>query len=64
MRQVREVLRLHCAAGMKKCIRRAGAQGLGWPLPDSPDDAGLKQRPFPAPRAKPRPLPLRQTVQR
>ena len=77
MRKVREVLRLHYAAGMSlravarslkvspatvgKCIRRAEAQGLGWPLPDSLDDAGLERRlfPAPAPRGRPRPLPLR-----
>ena len=41
MRKVREVLRLYYAAGMGKCIRRAEAQGLGWPLSDSLDDAGL-----------------------
>ena len=65
MRKVREVLRLHYAAGMSlravarslkvspatvgKCIRRAEAQGLSWPLPDSLDDAGLERRLFPAP---------------
>ena len=77
MRKVREVLRLHYAAGMSlravarslkvspavpakagmgKCIRRAEAQGLSWPLPDSLDDAGLERRLFPAsaPRGKPR----------
>ena len=82
MRKVREVLRLHYAAGMSlravarslkvspatvgKCIRRAEAQGLSWPLPDSLDDAGLERRLFPAsaPRGKPRPLPRWSEVHR
>ena len=82
MRKVREVLRLHYAAGMSlravarslkvspatvgKCIRRAEAQGLSWPLPDSLDDAGLERRlfPAPAPRGKPRPLPRWSEVHR
>ena len=82
MRKVREVLRLHYAAGMSlravarslkvspatvgKCIRRAEAQGLSWPLPDSLDDAGLERRlfPAPAPRVRPRPLPQWSEVHR
>ena len=87
MRKVREVLRLHYAAGMSlravarslkvspavpakagmgKCIRRAEAQGLSWPLPDSLDDAGLERRLFPAlaPRGKPRPVPRWSEVHR
>ena len=82
MRKVREVLRLHYATGMSlraiarslkvspatvgKCIRRAEAQGLGWPLPDSLDDAGLERRlfPAPAPRGKPRPVPRWSEVHR
>ena len=36
-------------AGMGKCIRRAEARGVSWPLPDSVDDAGLERRLFPAP---------------
>ena len=51
-------------AGMGKCIRRAEAQGLGWPLPDSLDDAGLERRLFPAPRGKPRPVPRWSEVHR
>ena len=82
MRKVREVLRLHYATGMSlravarslkvspatvgRCIRRAEAQGLGWPLPDSLDDAGLERRlfPAPAPRGKPRPVPRWSEVHR
>ena len=53
-------------AGMGRCIRRAEAQGLGWPLPDSLDDAGLERRlfPAPAPRGKPRPVPRWSEVHR
>ena len=74
MRKVREVLRLHYAAGMSlravarslkvspatvgKCIRRAEAQGSSWPLPDSLDDAGLERRLFPAPAPRGKPRPL------
>ena len=36
-------------AGMGKCIRRAEARGVSWPLPDSVDDAWLERRLFPAP---------------
>ena len=57
MRKVREVLRLHYAAGLStraiarslkvspatvgKYIRRAEVQGLSWPLPEPLDDAAL-----------------------
>ena len=37
-------------AGMGKCIRRAEARGVSWPLPDSVDDAGLERRLFPGSR--------------
>ena len=65
MRKVREVLRLHYAAGLStraiarslkvspatvgKYIRRAEVQGLSWPLPEPLDDAALTRRLFPAP---------------
>ena len=65
MRKVREVLRLHYAAGLStraiarslkvspatvgKYIRRAEEQGLSWPLPEPLDDAALERRLFPAP---------------
>ena len=65
MRKVREVLRLHYAAGLStraiarslkvspatvgKYIRRAEVQGLSWPLPEPLDDAALERRLFPAP---------------
>ena len=82
MRKVREVLRLYYAAGMSarviarslkvspatvgKCIRRAEARGVSWPLPDSVDDAGLERRlfPAPAPSARPRPMPRWSEVHR
>ena len=82
MRQVREVLRLYYAAGMSaraiarslkvspatvgKCIRRAEARGVSWPLPDSVDDAGLERRLFPAsaPSARPRAMPRWSEVHR
>ncbi len=35
-------------AGMGKCIRRAEARDVSWPLPDSVGDAGLERRLFPA----------------
>ena len=60
MRKVREVLRLHYAAGLStraiaqslkvspatvgKYIRRAEVQGLSWPLPEPLDDAALERR--------------------
>ena len=59
MRKVREVLRLHHVAGLSgraiarslkvspatatKYISRAEEQGLGWPLPESLDDAALER---------------------
>ena len=65
MRKVREVLRLHYAAGLStraiarslkvspatvgKYIRRPEVQGLSWPLPEPLDDAALERRLFPAP---------------
>ena len=65
MRKVREVLRLHYAAGLStraiarslkvspatvgKYIRRAEVQGLSWPLPEPLDDAALERRLFPTP---------------
>ena len=65
MRKVREVLRLHYAAGLStraiarslkvspatvgKYIRRAEVQSLSWPLPEPLDDAALERRLFPAP---------------
>ena len=59
-------LALPAKAGMGKCIRRAEAQGLGWPLPDSLDDAGLERRlfPAPAPSARLRPVPRWSEVHR
>ena len=75
MRKVREVLRLHHVAGLsgraiarslkvspvtvRRYIRRAEEQGLGWPLPESLDDAQLERRVFPAPAPSrvPRPVP-------
>ena len=63
MRKVREVLRLHHVAGLsgraiarslkispvtvKRYIRRAEEVGLGWPLPESLDDAALERRLLP-----------------
>jgi len=76
MRKIREALRLFFAAGLSiraiarslraspatigGYIRRAEAVGLGWPLPESMDDAALERRLFPAPVPKgtPRPLPV------
>ena len=65
MRKIREVLRLHHAAGMSvraiarsvkappstvgEYIRRAEVQGLSWPLPELLDDGELEHRLFPAP---------------
>ena len=63
MRKVREVLRLHHVAGLsgraiarslklspttvKRYIGRAEEAGLGWPLPESLDDARLERRLLP-----------------
>ena len=63
MRKVREVLRLKHALGMSyrkiseatgvgktqaaEYVRRAVAAGIGWPVPDVIDDAGLDLRLFP-----------------
>ena len=63
MRKVREVLRLHHVAGLsgraiarslklspvtvKRYICRAEEAGLGWPLPESLDDARLERRLLP-----------------
>ena len=63
MRKVREVLRLHHVAGLsgraiarslklspvtvKRYVRRAEEAGLGWPLPESLDDAQLERRLLP-----------------
>ena len=65
VRKVREVLRLHhfaCLSGreiarflnvspvtVRRYIRRAEKQGLGWPLSESLDNAELDRRLFPAP---------------
>ena len=75
MRKVREVLRLHHVAGLsaraiarslkispvtaRRYLSRAEELGLGWPLPESLDDAQLERRlfPAPAPSCHPRPLP-------
>ena len=63
MRKIREVLRLHYAAGLniraiarslkaspstvREYILRAQAQGLTWPLPESLDDGQLERRLLP-----------------
>ena len=75
MRKVREVLRLHHVAGLsaraiarslkispvtvRRYLGRAEKLALGWPLPESLDDAQLERRlfPAPAPSCNPRPLP-------
>ena len=75
MRKVREVLRLHHVAGLsaraiarslkispvtvRRYVSRAEELALGWPLPESLDDAQLERRlfPAPAPSCSPRPLP-------
>ena len=82
MRKIREVLRLYHAAGMSvraiarsvkaspstvgEYIRRAEVHGLGWPLPESLDDAELEHRlfPAPAPSGTRRPLPQWSEVHR
>ena len=75
MRKIRDVLRLafdtklgnraiaRCVnaspATVGDYIRRARAQGLGWPLPPELDDTALEERLFPAakPKGGGRPLP-------
>ena len=58
MRRVREILRLHHEHGLSprliarncqvskssvyRCLERAKAAGLGWPLPEDLDDRGLE----------------------
>lgn len=82
MRKVREVLRLHHVAGLsaraiarslkvspvtaRRYISRAEELGLGWPLPESFDDAQLERRlfPTPAPSRVPRPIPQWSEVHR
>jgi transposase len=69
MRKIREVLRLHYAAGLGRraisrslrlspatvgeYLRRAQAAGLGWPLPEALDESMLQRRIFPPPPAVP-----------
>ena len=82
MRKIREVLRLAAegqlsqhqiadATGMprttvRRCLVRARAAGLGWPLPEGMDDRALETELFgrPAPRDPTRPLPDWETVHR
>ena len=63
MRKVREILRLRLGLGLSlrdvgrsvrvssstvsDCVSRAVVAGLGWPLPDGLDDAGLEARAVP-----------------
>ena len=64
MRKIRDVLRLRAAALSVRAIaeslqvspstvgdyvRRAEVAGLGWPVPESVDDAALERRLFPTP---------------
>ena len=83
MRRVREILRLHhehglgckriarsCNVGKNtvlRCLQRARAAGLGWPLPENLDDAQLEAmlyaKPKPTPRAR-RPVPNWSAVER
>jgi transposase len=65
MKKIRDVLRLTHAMGMSRrrvseatgigrtaisdYVQRAAIAGLGWPLPDGLDDAGLERRLFPPP---------------
>ena len=51
-------------AGMGKCIHRAEARGVSWPLPGSVDDAWLERRLFPAPSARRRAMPRWSEVHR
>jgi transposase len=69
MRKIKEVLRLHCEAGLserqiskisvlgkgtvRRFLKRAEAAGLSWPLPPSLDDAALEKKLFPPPRPGP-----------
>jgi transposase len=80
MRKIREVLRLHFACGLSKrriaravgvgvtaageYVARARRAGLGWPLPDGLDDAGLERLLFPPPpkRSAERPEPEWATI--
>lgn len=75
MRKLREILRLKyeaelphraiaraCSVGVGTVslyVQRAHGAGLGWPLPEELDDAGLEARLFrrPAPLQAPHPLP-------
>lgn len=79
MRRVREILRLHhqhelgckritrsCNVSKNtvlRCLRRAEAAGLGWPLPDGLDDAQLEAMLYAKARA-PHPRPARVIVVR
>jgi transposase len=69
MRRIRQVLQLHFGAyassrviarevgvgrtTVQDYLTRAGAAGLGWPLPPALTDEALEQRLFPAPSTKP-----------
>ncbi len=69
MRRIRQVLQLHFGARasarviagevgvgrstVQDYLTRAGAAGLGWPLPPDLTDEALEQRLFPAPSSKP-----------
>jgi transposase len=83
MRKIREVLRLRLAQGLSQravgeslgistgavniCLGRARRAGLGWPLPDSLDDAQLERLLYPPPPAvasEQRPVPDWATVHR
>ena len=82
MRKIREVLRLYFAAALSiraiarslgtspstvaEYLRRAKAAGLGWPVPEAIDDAGLERRLFPPPPPSrtSRPLPAWSEVHR
>lgn len=82
MRKIREVLRLRFAAALsgraiarslrvspstvEDYVRRAEVAGLGWPVPESVDDAALERRlfPTPPPSGTSRPLPAWSDVHR
>lgn len=67
MRKIREVLRLKASCGLTdrtiahscgisrstvaEYVRRAGAAGLAWPLPEELDEGALEALLFPPPRA-------------